>query len=452
MKIILPELGEGISNVEIRDVLVKEGDTLSKDDPILILETDKASMEIPSEVDGVISKIYVKSGDTISPNDIILSINAVDEDKIDEIKPSEDNNDISNEDTVIQNNMKIDKNQDSTENKIEKNNLTKILASPSTRKLARELGCDISLVYGSGDKSRVTKEDVLKYVNQHLSAEETGFSSKDLKKILKDEISTIKNDIINEIATLNNNEDIDIDYSKWGLTENRPLNKIKLATGRNMSKAWSTIPQVTQFDNSDITNLYKSYKYLKNKNKDKNIKVSLIPFYIKLLVESIKKFPEINSSLSRDKKSLIIKKYINVGVAVDTMKGLVVPVIKNCEKKSIKEISLELTALSRKAHNNDLGISDIEGGTITISSLGGIGGTYFTPIVIPSQAAILGFSKTEKKIVLNNNNKLENRLVLPFSLSYDHRIIDGALAAKFTTELKTLLSSAKLIGKNYVKK
>ena len=133
------------------------------------------------------------------------------------------------------------------------------------------------------------------------------------------------------------------------------------------------------------------------------------------------------------------------------MKGLVVPVIKNCEKKSIKEISLELTALSEKAHNNDLRISNIEAGTITISSLGGIGGTYFTPIVIPSQAAILGFSKAEKKIVLNNN-KLENRLILPFSLSYDHRIIDGALAAKFTTELKTLLSSAKLIGKNYVKK
>ena len=459
MKVVLPELGEGISNVEIRDVLVKEGDTLSKDDPILILETDKASMEIPSEVDGVISEVHVKAGDTISPNDIILSINnidgdkAIDEDEAEKI-PSSKNNDIPSEETVVQNNinnLEIDENQDTLQNEIEKNNLAKILASPSTRKLARELGCDISLVNGTGDKSRVTKEDVLKYVNQHLSVKEIGFNSNDLKKILKDEISTIKNDIIDEIVTLNDDEDTHIDYTKWGLTENIPLNKVKLATGKNMTKAWSTIPQVTQFDNSDITNLYKSYKYLKNKNKDEKIKVSLIPFYIKLLVESLKKFPEINSSLSADKKSLIIKKYVNVGVAVDTMKGLVVPVIKNCEKKSIKEISVELTDLSKKAHNNNLELSDIEGGTITISSLGGIGGTYFTPIVIPSQAAILGFSKAEKKILLNNN-KLENRLILPFSISYDHRIIDGALAAKFTTKLKTLLSSAKLIGKNYVKK
>ena len=443
MKIILPELGEGISDVEIRDVLVKEGDNLSKDDPILILETDKASMEIPSEVSGIISKVHVNPGDKISPNDIILSM---------EISDNNNNQKNDSSDNLSNNNLEITEQEEETNNNVEINykmetsELSKVLASPSTRKLARELGCDINLVNGTGEKNRVTKEDVLKYVNQHLSSKNTGINTDDLKKILKDEISVIKEEIADEISTLNNNEEIDVDYSKWGLIESRPLNKIKIATGKNMSKAWSTIPQVTQFDNADITNLYSVYKKLKNTNNNKKVRVSLIPFYIKLLVDVLKIFPELNSSLSKDRKNLIVKKYINVGVAVDTEKGLVVPIIKNCESKSLKEITIELTSLSDKAHNNTLSINDIEGGTITISSLGGIGGTYFTPIVIPSQAAILGFSKTDKKLMLNANNKLENKLILPFSLSYDHRIIDGAMAAKFTTELKRKLSSVKLNG------
>ena len=443
MKVILPELGEGISDVEIRDVLVKEGDNLSKDDPILILETDKASMEIPSEVSGIISKVHVNPGDKISPNDIILSM---------EISDNNNNQKIDSFDNLSDNNLEITEQEEEKNNNVEINykmetsKLSKVLASPSTRKLARELGCDINLVNGTGEKNRVTKEDVLKYVNQHLSSKNTGINTDDLKKILKDEISVIKEEIADEISTLNNNEEIDVDYSKWGLIESRSLNKIKIATGKNMSKAWSTIPQVTQFDNADITNLYSVYKKLKNTNNNKKVRVSLIPFYIKLLVDVLKIFPELNSSLSKDRKNLIVKKYINVGVAVDTEKGLVVPIIKNCESKSLKEITIELTSLSDKAHNNTLSINDIEGGTITISSLGGIGGTYFTPIVIPSQAAILGFSKTDKKLILNANNKLENRLILPFSLSYDHRIIDGAMAAKFTTELKRKLSSVKLNG------
>ena len=449
MKIILPELGEGISDVEIREVLVKEGDSLTKDDPILILETDKASMEIPSEIDGVISKVHVSSGDKISPNDLILSIEIPNSNKTKDdetLVPSEE----------IQTSATSSKQQDGiTDNnslgksnkKMQEIDFSKVLASPSTRKLARDLGCDINLINGSGDNSRITREDVLKYVNQHLSSGATSLDHNDFKKILRDEISTIKKEIVDEISTINEDEDTHIDYSKWGLTENRPLNKIKILTGNNMSKAWSNIPQVTQFENADITNLYKIYKNLKNSNKNKGIKVSLIPFYINFLVQAIKKFPEINSSLSKDRKNLIIKKYVNVGIAVDTLQGLVVPIIKNCETKSVKEINTELIKLSKKARNGELQINDIEGGTVTISSLGGIGGTYFTPIVVPHQAIILGFSKAERKLILNaNNKKLENRLILPFSMSYDHRIIDGALAAKFTTELARLLSSVKLNG------
>lgn len=449
MKIILPELGEGISDVEIREVLVKEGDSLTKNDPILILETDKASMEIPSEVDGVISKIHVCAGDKISPNDLILSI------KIHDDNITEDNEAPIPSKGIQPNKIESEEQDIITENNtLEKSNKTiqevdfsKVLASPSTRKLARDLGCDINLINGSGDNSRITREDVLKYVNQHLSSGDTTLNPSDLKKILRDEMSTIKKEIVDEISTTNESKDTDVDYSKWGLTENRPLNKIKIATGNNMSKAWSDIPQVTQFENADITNLYKIYKNLKRSNKNKGIKVSLIPFYINFLVQTIKKFPEINSSLSTDKKSLIIKKYVNVGVAVDTLQGLVVPIIKNCETKSIKEINTELTVLSKKARNSELKINDIEGGTVTISSLGGIGGTYFTPIVVPQQAIILGFSKAESKLILNNKNKkMKNRLILPFSMSYDHRIIDGALAAKFTAELARLLSSVKLNG------
>ena len=449
MKIILPELGEGISDVEIREVLVKEGDSLTKNDPILILETDKASMEIPSEVDGVISKIHVCAGDKISPNDLILSIKIHDDNITEDneapipSKGTQPNKIESEEQDIITENNTLEKSNKT----IQEVDFSKVLASPSTRKLARDLGCDINLINGSGDNSRITREDVLKYVNQHLSSGDTTLNPSDLKKILRDEMSTIKKEIVDEISTTNESKDTDVDYSKWGLTENRPLNKIKIATGNNMSEAWSDIPQVTQFENADITNLYKIYKNLKRSNKNKGIKVSLIPFYINFLVQTIKKFPEINSSLSRDKKSLIIKKYVNVGVAVDTLQGLVVPIIKNCETKSIKEINTELTVLSKKARNSELKINDIEGGTVTISSLGGIGGTYFTPIVVPQQAIILGFSKAESKLILNNKNKkMKNRLILPFSMSYDHRIIDGALAAKFTAELARLLSSVKLNG------
>jgi len=247
-----------------------------------------------------------------------------------------------------------------------------------------------------------------------------------------------------------NNSENKIDFSKWGPIETHPLNKIKIATGRNMTKSWTTIPQVTQFDAADVTYLYKSYKTLKKINTNKNIKISLIPFYLKVLVQTLKEFPNFNSSLNSTNDAIVIKKYINVGIAIDTLNGLMVPVIKNCENKSLKQISSELSLLSEKAHNNNLILDDIEGGTITISSLGGIGGTNFTPIVLPPQVAILGFSKMENQIIPGLDGKFKKRLILPFSLTYDHRVIDGAEAARFTKKMKELLSSVKLIGKKNV--
>tara|TARA_B100002052_G_scaffold190112_1_gene173288 strand:+ start:5911 stop:7317 length:1407 start_codon:yes stop_codon:yes gene_type:complete len=464
--ILLPELGEGISNVEIRDVLVKKGDSIKKDQVILVLETDKASMEIPSDYDGVISELYIKTGDKISPNEKILTLNS-------EADDSSQSNDII-EDTPISNEKNI---QEETELE-EKNEATEtilsspppisppalptpslqsnssvdtnkgdtILASPSTRKLARELGCDIKLINGTGKKGRISREDVLSYINRHLSSTPKGVSSDDLKTILKDEISSMKDDIVTELSQQDNNSSDDIDYSKWGLIEMESISKIKKITGSNMSNAWATIPQVTQFDNADISNLYKSYKRLKKENTNSEIKVSLIPFYIKVLTKALQSFPDFNSSLSSKKDAIIIKKYINVGVAVDTERGLVVPVIKNCDKKSLKDITIELSQLAEKAHSNKLSMEDIDGGTITISSLGGIGGTNFTPIVNPPQVAILGFSKAEYNLIYEKDEFVK-KLILPFSLTYDHRVIDGAQAVKFTTKLKELLSSVKLIGK-----
>jgi len=444
--ILLPELGEGISNVEIRDVLIDKGDALKKDQVILILETDKASMEIPSEHEGIVSELYIKIGDKISPNDKILSLNEekdVEEKENTPIESDNSSNDV--EEKIIETNAATP--PPIPEMPAANNNQSNILASPSTRKLARELGCDISLVIGSGDKGRVSREDVLSYVNRYLSSNPSGIDSDDLKSILKNEISAMKDDIVSELSENEDNRSNDIDFTKWGLIETDPLNKIKQATGNNMSNAWSTIPQVTQFDKANISNLYKSYKNLKKRNSNPKIKVSLIPFYIKILTKVLQSFPNFNSSLSSKKDSIIIKKYINIGVAVDTKRGLIVPVIKNCEKKSLKEITIELSNLAAKAHENKLTMEDIEGGTITISSLGGIGGTNFTPIVNPPQVAILGFSKAENKLVYEKE-KFVKRLVLPFSLTYDHRVIDGAQAAKFTTKLKELLSTVKLIGKS----
>ena len=456
-KFLLPELGEGINDVEIRDVLVNEGESIEKNQSILILETDKASMEIPSDYSGIVSKVYVKSGDNISPNDHIIDIKdgktdiqpnkESPKDKLDEPSNEIINND--DQEQIINDNEKIvsdsQLNQPIIPSPTKEESTTSVLASPSTRKLARELGCDINLVSGTGDKGRISKNDVLNYIN--LANNNSSIKSEDLRKILKDEIATFKNDILNDISTKENKKiNSHEDYSKWGPTESIKLNKIKLATAKNMSNSWSNIPQVTQFENADITNLYKMYKKIKLSNKDSNIKVSLIPFYMKVITQALDEFPNLNSSLNETQDAIILKKYVNIGVAVDTGTGLVVPVIKNCQKKTVKELNIELSNIADKAKKGNLHINDISGGSITISSLGGIGGTNFTPIVFEPQVAILGFSKASYQLTQHKNTFLK-RLILPFSLTYDHRVIDGAEAVRFTSKVSKLLSSIKFLRK-----
>ena len=420
--ILLPELGEGITSVEISEVLVKKGDTVKVDDPIIVVETEKASMEIPTTESGTVENVQVEKGGAISPGDVIISITG-DEDQaeaFDEPSPpiaesAEPRDIVKTEPTtpyITAATPDVNPPLPST-SEIGK----PVLASPSVRRFARELGCDLKLVTGSGPKGRITQEDVQEYIKGRLADGAPGGSA--LPIIAPGQ---------------------DLDFSKWGEVDIQPLNKIKKITGKRLQQAWQAIPHVTQFDKADITKLDKLRLHLKKVNKDESVKVSFLPFFIKAVSILLKEMPQFNSSLDGSNENIVLKKYINIGVAVDTPNGLVVPVIKDANEKSIKELARELTTLSSKARDKKLLPADMEGGCFTISSLGGIGGTYFTPIVNPPEVAILGISRSTSEPVFMEG-KLRKRLILPFALSYDHRLIDGAAAARFTSNFGQLLSN-----------
>ena len=424
IEIRLPELGEGITSVEISDVLVTKGDSIKLDDPIIVVETEKASMEIPTIEGGVVESVQVEKGGTLSPGDVIIRIKGEGQT---EPPIKENDNEAEIVESVQDEISKTPTPKQAESTPIEKSvpaqspQLGKpVLASPSVRRFSRELGCDLKLVNGSGPKGRITQEDVQEYIKGRLAGGPTG---KVLPIIAPGQ---------------------DLDFSKWGEVDIQPLNKIKKITGSRLQQAWQAIPHVTQFDKCDITKLEKLRKHLKKVNNDSEIKVSLIPFFIKAVGILLSEMPQFNSSLDSTNENLVLKKYIHVGVAVDTPNGLMVPVIKNANNKSIKELARELTTLSGKARDKKLLPADMEGGCFTISSLGGIGGTYFTPIVNPPEVAILGISRTAEEPVFMEG-KFRRRLMLPFALSYDHRVIDGAAAARFTTTFGRLLSNLEEI-------
>ena len=407
--ILLPELGEGITSVEISDVLVNTGDVIKVDDPLIVVETEKASMEIPTTEAGTVENVQVEKGGTISPGDVIISITG-DGVQTEAVSATP----LSIEETAEpKSGVKSDPPAPPITPEIGK----PALASPSVRRFARELGCDLKLVTGTGPKGRITQEDVQEYIKGQLAG--AGAAGPILPLTAPGQ---------------------DLDFSKWGEVEIQPLNKIKKITGRRLQQSWQAIPHVTQFDKVDITKLDKLRLHLKKVNKDKKVKVSLLPFFIKAVCILLKEMPQFNSSLDGSSENLVLKKYNNVGVAVDTPNGLVVPIIKNADEKSIKELARELTSLSGKARDKKLLPSDMEGGCFTISSLGGIGGTYFTPIVNPPEVAILGISRSADEPVFMEG-KFRKRLILPFALSYDHRVIDGADAAHFTKIFGHLLSN-----------
>ena len=415
-QILLPELGEGITSVEISDVSVKVGDNLSIDDILIVVETDKTSMEIPTTEAGQVSIVHISTGDSLSPGEPIVTLSG-------EASSTETNKKVEEPTTEVVQQEVIETPTAPPVSSAQVETPTvggggSTFASPSVRRFARELGCNLDVVSGTGPKGRITKEDVENYIKEALQRLQ------------------IKN-IIQEVQPTPPPKP-EIDFTKWGSVSQLKLNKIKRVTGERLQEAWQTIPHVTQFDKADITELDKIRTSLKTINKDKNIKVSHLPFFMKAVVKILQMMPEFNSSLSNNGKELILKSYINIGVAVDTPNGLVVPVIKDVNKKSLKQLTLELSELSKKARLGKLLPAEMQGGCFTISSLGGVGGTYFTPIINPPEVAIMGISRIIIEPVFTDKKFLPRKM-LPFSLSYDHRVIDGVTAVKFTRAFATIL-------------
>lgn len=442
----LPHLGENISSADIIKVLVKEGDKVELDQIVVEIETDKATVEVPSEVSGIVKKVHVKEGSKAKVGEPIISIEVVEEESA-QIKKVDvkENGSITTLETPISAQQQITENQQpTTDNRplaidhrpqikehthmpqvidIPKDIVKTIVpAAPSVRRFAREIGVDITQVRGSGSKGRITIEDVKAYAKV-LN-----------EKIQKGEISAVG--IYREPLP---------DFSKWGEIDRQPMSNVRRKTAEHLSYAWATVPHVTQFDKADITELEKLRKQFGKKVEDAGGKLTITGILIKVVASALKVFPQFNSSIDMEKNEIIYKKYFNIGVAVDTERGLLVPVIRDVDKKNITQISVELAEISKKARDKKLSLEDMQGGCFTISNLGGIGGTYFTPIVNTPEAAILGISKSVYEPVYIDG-EFKPRLMMPLSLSYDHRIIDGADAIRFLRWVVNALENPFLLS------
>ena len=454
--ITVPDLG-GAEQVEVIEILVSEGEEVDSEQSVYTLETDKASMEIPAGQAGRIGRVLLKLGDKVSMGDAMLEMEVSD---VATDLSSEMTGDIqrAGEETVQAHNSKqevsesekaeerIEQKEDEQreEQKKEKKETAasdsdensptsnEVHAGPAVRKFARELGVDLGLVQGTGSRDRVTRDDVQTYVKAQLSQPSVMGSGA---------ISGLMGSGIPKVP--------EIDFTKFGEVESQPLNKIKLLTAKSLTAAWLNAPQVTQFDQVNITDL-EAFRKQVNAKPNNPIKLSIVPFVMKALATAMKEFPQFNSSLSADGQSLIYKKYTHIGVAVDTLNGLLVPVIRDVDKKSVMEIAIDLNEKAEKARLGKLGLTDMQGGCISVSSLGGIGGTAFTPIVNAPEVAILGLSKSEIKPLWQASGEVGlytgefvPALMLPLSLSYDHRVIDGAEAARFSQYLTHILGDIR---------
>ncbi|MDR3442331.1 MAG: dihydrolipoyllysine-residue acetyltransferase [Legionella sp.] len=419
IEVKIPDIG-GSAQVDVIEVMVKVGDKIEVDTPLVTLESDKASMEIPSPAAGTVTKISLKVGDKVGEGNLILMLAA---DSIAEAPKAEAAAPVAAETEALvvkEEPVQVAEPVTPQPMPVEAPSSSQIIAAgPSVRRLARELGVNLAEVTGSGRKTRVTKEDIQAYVKSRLSGQSSG-------------------------GSLGIPAGPVIDFSQFGEIESKPLNKIKKLTGVNVHRSWITIPHVTQFDSADITDIEAFRKSEAEHSKDKGYKLTLLAFVCAVMSKALKVFPQFNASLDATGSNLIYKKYCNIGIAVETPNGLVVPVIKNVDQLSVAEIALEMSRLSTKAREKGLMPGDMSGGCFTVSSLGGIGGTSFTPIVNSPEVAILGLSRSEIKPVYENG-AFQPRLMLPLSLSYDHRVIDGAEAARFTRYICDCLSDIRRI-------
>jgi pyruvate dehydrogenase E2 component (dihydrolipoamide acetyltransferase) len=414
-EIKVPNIGD-FKDVEVIEVLVSEGQILQKNDPIITIESDKSSVEIPSNFEGKIKSLKIKVGDKISEGDLILILEETSATK----ENTEEKPNIEKEFKKI----KVIKPETEQTSINQVKNLSNEIssASPKARKFARELGVDITQVVGSEKDGRVVEEDIKKFVSS---------TTKNINEIKEDKIKKIKNEF---------------EHSDFGEIEIKDIPRVKKLSSVYLTNSWTTIPHVTNHDEVDITEMENFRSSLTDMYTGEKIKITPLAFIIKALVASLKKFPSFNSSIDEiETGKMTFKKYFHIGIAVDTPNGLMVPKIRNADNKKISLLSKELKEVSELCRNLKIDKKELFGGSMTITSLGGIGGSFFTPIINFPEVAILGVGKSQKKQIFING-KFQIRTMLPISLSYDHRIIDGAEAARFNNDLKENL------GKNFAYK
>ena len=416
-KINIPDLGD-VEEVEVIELCAEVGQTIDSEDPIMVLETDKAAMEIPASVSGIIKNIYISVGDMVSQGmpfiEVEVSISKDEVNSKDELE--EKANEVSDSKKPIKKEV-LKEVVIATNSPINYKN-SSIHSGPAVRKLAREFGINLAEVKGCGPKGRILKEDLHVFVSNRLNNKsQSGFQP----------------------------SQPDIDYSKWGEVKLEKLSKFQKTAAKNLHTSWINIPHVTQHDDADITNLLLLRKDLNLAHK---VKVSPLAFIIKATIETLKLFPTMNTSLTASMDSIVQKEYFNIGIAVDTPEGLIVPNIKDADKKSILQISDEVMTLATLAKDRKLKVEQLKGASFTISSLSGIGGKYFTPIINPPEVGILGLSKTFDSLSLFNEKVISVKK-MPVSLSYDHRVINGAYAAKFITEFLNQLNRIEFLKKSF---
>ncbi|WP_159517400.1 2-oxo acid dehydrogenase subunit E2 [Sunxiuqinia indica] len=434
-EIKVPDIAENVETGLIAGILVSKGDKVAEDQSVVEIETDKATTDIPSPFAGTVAEIKVSEGDEVKVNQVIMIIETEGEEsqdneedesddetsdqdkentKSDGKEEQVDDSDSNSEEEETEEEKNDSKEKSSgKENEKEKKDQSDIPASPSVRRLAREKDVDLNQVEGSGPSGRITTEDVEQFAGKSDS-DQTDDDDNKAKKTKESK----------------GEKQPSTDFAKWGLISMEPMNNIRKVTAKNVQQAWQTVPHVTQFDEADITNLENFRKQNQDKIAKSGGKLTVTALLLKIASLALQRFPRFNASLDEENDQIVYKHYYHIGIAVDTPQGLLVPVIRDVNKKSLSELAAELSEMAEKARDKKISSDEMQGGSFTISNLGGIGGTQFTPIVYAPQVAILGVSRSQYKQVLVND-EFEKRLVVPLSLSYDHRVIDGADGARF---------------------
>ena len=429
IEVKIPDIGD-FADVEVIELLVAPGDQVAAEDPLLTLESDKATMEVPSPASGVVREMNIAVGDRVSEGSLVARLDAAaDDTPVSGGQPPEAAKESIGE-TAVETPQPTPSGPaphappSTLPPPVQKSGSAIPHASPGIRRFARELGADLTQINGSGPKGRILKDDIKLWIKQQLAGiaaggvEGTGAGIPEMPVV---------------------------DYAKFGTVETVSLGRIKKISGQHLRRAWLNVPHVTHQDEADITELEEFRKSLKEEAAREGIRITLLGFVLKIMVSALKKFPSFNASIHPNGENLVLKKYFHIGVAVDTPNGLVVPVIRDVDRKSIFDLARELGEVSEKARNGKLSPADMQGGCISISSLGGIGGTAFTPIVNAPEVAILGLSRARMSPVWNGK-EFEPRLMLPLSLSYDHRVVDGAEGARFCAYLARALADMRRIS------